>query len=200
MNSGTIVYKFKNGLYLNITNRCSCRCRFCMKFKNNWMFSNYNLRLKKEPTVKEIISAIRKYLKDKKITEFVFCGYGEPLIRLKELKEVAAFLKKHHRRVRINTTGQANLYWQRNILPELKGLVDEISVSLNSPTARHYTYWHRPLWKDKTYPGIIDFIRQAKKYIPRVTITAIDMPGIDKNYFRNLAKRLKVKFRLRPYL
>jgi len=196
----TIAYKFKNGLYLNITNRCSCRCRFCLKFKNNWKFYKYNLHLKREPTTREILSAIRPYLRDKQISEFVFCGYGEPLIRLPVVKEVAAYLKKHQRRVRINTSGQANLYWQKNILPELKGLIDEITISLNSTSARQYTYWHRPRWKDKTYPAVLDFIRQAKKFIPVVTISAVKIPGIDESYFRRLAKKLKVNLRLRPYL
>ena len=95
----------------------------------------YNLWLKTEPTAQQVIEQLGDV---KEYSEVVFCGFGEPTIKLNELIEIAKKVKADGGRVRINTNGHANLYHGRNIVPELAGLVDVMSISLNAPTAKEY--------------------------------------------------------------
>lgn len=198
MNS--ITYPIGDSLYLNITNRCTNECPFCIRNKSRSFNQKYELWLDKEPTAEEVLAAIGDISQYKQI---VFCGYGEPLIRLETVKEVASKLKLGIRHsafgIRVDTNGTANLFWGKNILPELKGLIDIISVSLNAESAEVYERICRPLFGSRTYPAIIEFIKEAKKYIPEVEATIVDLPTVDKEKCRQIAADLGVKFRVRPY-
>lgn len=187
-----IAYRIRDNLYLNITNRCTNACLFCVKFHTNYV-KGHNLRLSGEPSLKEIIDSIND---PRGYNEIVFCGYGEPLIRLDVVKEASRWVKEHGGRVRINTNGEANLIHKRNILPELKDIVDVISVSLNAPDSDTYEKICRPVFKD-AFKGVLDFIKEAKKYIPRVIVTAVEMPGLDMEKISSLARELGVHLRIR---
>ncbi len=187
-----IAYRIRDNLYLNITTRCTNACLFCVRFHTDYV-KGHNLRLREEPSIDEIIDSI----KDPSIyNEIVFCGYGEPLIRLDVVKEVSRWIKEHGGRVRINTNGEANLIHKRNILPELEGLVDVLSVSLNAPDSETYDRICRPLFSD-AFTGVLDFIKEAKKYIPRVIVTAVEMPGLDMERIKRLAVELGLHLRIR---
>ena len=193
---GKIVYPIRNSLYLNITNQCSNRCAFCWK-NASFVVKGHDLQLSREPEADELLQAIGN---PEKYGEIVFCGFGEPLLRLDLVKTVAAELKKKGARIRIDTDGQANLVYGRNILPELKGLVDSISVSLNAENAEKYHRLCRSPFGLKGFQGVIDFIREAKKVIPEVTATVVEMPGVDLEACRRLAEEeLVVKFKRRAY-
>src|SRR3989339_1891371 len=194
-----IAYKLGNSLYLNITNRCTNECSFCIRSKPGNFNEKYNLWLDSEPTTEEIVQAIgdpRQY------EQIVFCGYGEPLIRLEIIKEVAAEIKAktNQVKIRIDTNGHANLFWGRNILPELKGLIDFISISLNAQDAYIYNKLCAPTAGEKTFDYIIDFIKEAKKHIPQVEASVVGIPeGIDIEKTKKIAEKLGVSFRIRPY-
>jgi len=193
---GRIVYPIRNSLYLNITNQCSNRCTFCWK-NASFVVKGHDLQLFRDPEADELLQAIGD---PEKYGEIVFCGFGEPLLRLDLVKTVAAELKKKGARIRIDTDGQANLVYGRNILPELKGLVDSISVSLNAENAEKYHRLCRSPFGLKGFQGVIDFIREAKKVIPEVTATVVEMPGVDLEACRRLAEEeLVVKFKRRAY-
>jgi TatD DNase family protein len=115
------------------------------------------------------------------------------------VKEIAAWLKDKGVRVRINTDGQANLVHGRNVLPELAGLIDAISVSLNAPDAQTYQRICQSRFDLAGYEGVKDFLRQAVKTIPTVTASAVAMPGIDIEACRRVATELGVEFREREY-
>lgn len=193
---GKIVYQIRDSLYLNITNSCTDACRFCVRYFTDFV-KGHNLKLKKEPTADDIIKAIgdpRRY------KEMVFCGYGEPLIRLKVVKEVSAWVKENGGRVRIDTNGHGNMIHRRNILPELSGFVDEISVSLNAEDAGKYYKICRPRFGIETYDEIKRFVLEAKKYIPEVGVTVVDLPDIDLAACKRIAeKELGVNLRIRVY-
>ncbi len=190
-----IAYTIRNSLYLNITNRCSNRCTFCPKF-DDFIVKGHLLKLDREPTSSEVLSAIGD---PSPYTEVVFCGYGESLIRLDLVKKVASELKKKGVRIRINTDGQANLVHERNILPELAGLVDSISVSLNTADAATYANLCNTPFDEAGFTAICDFLREAPQYIPEVVATAVTVPGIDIEAVRKLAESLGVSFRVREY-
>jgi TatD DNase family protein len=190
-----LAYKIRNSLYLNITNRCSNRCTFCPKF-DDLTLKGHNLNLEYEPTPQEIIKAVGE---PEGIDEIVFCGFGESLIRFDVVLEVARNLKQRGYRIRINTDGQANLVHGRNILPELAGVVDSISVSLNAPDSATYQKLCLTPFGDDGFTGVCDFIREAVTHIPLVIASAVTVPGIDIEACRTLALSLGAEFRSREH-
>lgn len=191
-----VAYPIRDSLYLNITNRCTNYCTFCAKF-NGYMVKGHYLKLKKEPTTEEIIASLKGC---ERYREVVFCGFGEPLLRLEVVKEVVRWLKGRGVRVRIDTDGLANLVHGRNILPELKGLVDAISVSLNAPDEETYSRYCVSKYGRKAYRAVKEFIKEAKKYIPEVTATVVALPDLDIEACRKVVEEeLGVRFRVREY-
>ena len=154
------------------------------------------LQLDHEPDAVEVLAAVGEH---SGYDEVVFCGYGEPLIRLELVKEVARALKEEGRRIRINTDGQANLVHGRNILPELAGIVDSVSVSLNAADGATYARLCNTPFGDGGFRGVCDFLTQAKQYIPEVIASAVTVPGLDVAAVRTLAQSLRVTFREREY-
>ena len=192
----SITYQIGDSLYLNITNRCTSKCTFCIRYKTKLFDSEHELWLKKEPTSEEIIKAIGDPSKYK---EVVFCGYGEPLIRLDAVIEVSNWLKVKGARVRIDTNGHANLIYKRNIVPELEGLVDSISISLNAQNGKIYNEICRPDFGENAFDAIIDFAKECVKYIPEVELTVVGIPQIDIKAAKMIADDLGVPFRVRTY-
>ncbi|VAX32539.1 Uncharacterized metal-dependent hydrolase YcfH [hydrothermal vent metagenome] len=191
---GKIAYRIRDSLYLNITNRCTNACSFCIRFQSDYV-KGHNLRLDHEPGFEEMKEAIGDPPAYK---EVVFCGYGEPLTRLDLVKALAGWIKDNGGRVRINTNGQGNLIHGRNILPELQGIVDSISISLDAQDESTYKNLCRPVLKG-AYRSVVSFIREAGKYIPDVTVTVVDAPGVDVERCKEIARELNVRFRLRRY-
>jgi len=191
-----IAYPVGDSLYLNITNRCTNECVFCIRNKTQKFNKKYELWLEQEPTTAEIIQAIGD---PKKYQQIVFCGYGEPLMRLDTVKQVAKILKKKQAKIRIDTNGHGNLFWGRNILPELKGLIDILSISLDAQNEEVYQRICRPLFGQKAYAATLEFIKLSKKYIPEVEATVVDLPSVDKKACKKIAEDLGVNFRARPY-
>jgi TatD DNase family protein len=192
---GQITYPIRNSLYLNITNRCTAACTFCVRYNTDFV-KGHNLRLAEEPTAEAVIREIED---PKRYAEVVFCGYGEPLLRLDVVKAVAAEVKRQGGKVRIDTNGHANLIHKRNVLPELAGLVDAVSVSLNAQDAALYEKLTQPTFGSITYDAVKEFIREAKRYIPDVTATVVSAPGVDVEACRLIAEGLGAKFRVREY-
>ncbi len=192
-----IAYKIRNSLYINLTNKCINVCVFCGK-RNDFIVKGHSLHLNTEPDVEDVLKEISKY---SNFDEIVFCGYGEPLLRFDALKAIAKTIKeKLQIKIRINTSGLANLYYKRNILPELTNLIDTISVSLNAHDAKTYEQICPSRYKEKSFEAVCDFIKIAKDFIPEVIATAVDLPSIDINKTEKLATEiLKVKFRKRIY-
>jgi TatD DNase family protein len=192
----SIAYQIGDSLYLNITNRCTSKCTFCIRYKTKVFNSEHELWLKKEPTAKEVIEAIGDLAKYK---EVVFCGYGEPLIRLDAVIEVSKWLKVKGARVRIDTNGHGSLIHKRNIVPELEGLIDSISISLNAQNRKVYNEVCRPDFGEDAFDAIIEFARECKKYIPEVELTVVGISQIDVKAAKKIADDLGVSFRVRTY-
>ncbi|OGW19989.1 MAG: radical SAM protein, partial [Nitrospirae bacterium GWA2_46_11] len=188
---GEITYKIRDSLYLNITNRCTSKCSFCIKFHSDFV-KGHNLRLAGEPSADELKSAIGDPALYK---EVVFCGYGEPLLRLDAVKEVAAWIKEKGGRVRINTNGHGNLIHKKNILPELHGLVDSMSISLDAQNEETYNKICNPAFKN-AFNEVVNFIKEANKYIPEVIATVVTAEGVDVEKCKEIADSLGVKLRI----
>jgi TatD DNase family protein len=194
-----VAYAIRNSLYLNITNRCSNKCHFCAKFSSYTVKGHY-LKLAKEPDFNEVVAAIAELGKEPtEYDEVVFCGFGEPLIRIDLVKEVGMYLKRMGCKIRIDTDGLANLYNKRNVLPELK-FVDTVSVSLNAPDSKTYRELIETPFGDDAYPAILFFLKEAKKHITFVTASVVGVPGLDIEACRHIAEdEIGVGFRVREY-
>ena len=189
-----IAYTLHGNCYLNLTSRCTLRCEFCPKFNKSWEVQGYPLRLRQEPGVAEILAAVGD---PTAYREVVFCGLGEPTLRLPELLQVANKLKQAGARVRLNTDGLANWVYQRNIVPELAECVDVLSISLNAQDETTYNRHCRPPAVG-AYPELLEFILCARELIADITITAVDgLEGVDIAACEALAERFNVKFRRR---
>lgn len=190
--TGEVTYRIRDSLYLNITNRCTNTCSFCIRFQSDFV-KGHNLRLSEEPSEEDLKTAIGD---PAEYGEVVFCGYGEPLLRLELVKSVAAWVKQNNGKVRINTNGHGNMIHRRNVLPDLKGIVDSISISLNAHDEETYNRICKPALKN-AFQGIIDFIKESKKYIPDVFVTVVKLDGVDIEKCRKITEELGVGFRVR---
>jgi TatD DNase family protein len=190
-----IVYRLKDSLYINMTIRCNADCVFCDR-KGEAVIKGHNLRIDREPTPREVIESIGD---PTRYREIVFCGYGEPTIRLDALKEVAAWVKARGGKTRINTDGHGNVIHKRNIVPELAGLIDAVSISLNSTDPVQYGALMR-LDGAKYFAAMIEFAKEAVKVIPHVVMTVVDLDEVDKEKARSLVENeIGATFITRPY-
>ena len=143
-----ILYTYKNSVYANITNKCNCRCTFCIRFVEEGIGDADTLWHQTNPTLTEVLDAIRDF-DFSGYDELVFCGYGEPTCQLDILLEAAAFAKKEKNlKIRLNTNGQGSVENGRDIVPELAKVIDSVSVSLNAPTKEEYEKVTRPIHSD----------------------------------------------------
>jgi TatD DNase family protein len=189
---GEIAYRIRDSLYLNLTNRCTNRCSFCVRFHKDYV-KGHNLRLHDEPTEEELKEAIGD---PSHYREVVFCGYGEPLLRLDTVKSIARWVKEKGGHVRINTNGHGNLIYGRNILTELASIVDTLSISLDAQDDETYQRICAPTYKD-AFREVVSFIREAKHFIPSVQATVVEMEGVDVEKCRKITEELGVPLRVR---
>lgn len=189
-----LAYAIGTGLYLNISRGCSLRCHFCPK----WVVPvvhGYDLTLMRDPSPEEVLEAMGDF---SGYQEIVFCGFGEPTLRLKSLLAVAREIKKRSTiPIRINTDGLANRVYRTDITPQFRGLIDAVSVSLNAQNEAVYNRNSRPTLPG-AYEGVLDFLRTVQAHVPSVTATAIEgLEGVDTEACQQIAEGLGVQFRKR---
>lgn len=191
----TLAYELHGNLYLNITYHCTLRCGFCPKYQGVWDVQGYDLLLTFEPTADEVLHAAGE---PSRYREIVFCGLGEPTLRLDTLLTVASALRERGaRHIRLNTDGLANLVHGRDVTPELAKAVDSLSVSLTAQDEATYNRHTRPK-RPGVYAAMLDFVRAARAAGLEVTVTAIDgLDGVDIPACARLAESLGVRFRRR---
>ncbi|MHC4870449.1 MAG: YchF/TatD family DNA exonuclease [Planctomycetota bacterium] len=191
-----IAYVIRNSLYIALTNRCTNNCTFCARNKG-YRVKGHDINIEKEPNAAEVIAAMGN---TDKYEEVCFCGFGEPTIKLEVLKDVADELKKRGKKVRLNTNGQGSIYHKKDIVPELKGRVDTVSVSINTSVPSHYQELCHSEFGDDSFAGVCDFVKKAVQELPEVICTVVDMPGIDIDEARKLVDSLGAKFRVRSFV
>ncbi len=206
----TVVYRYKNGLYVNLTNSCPTACSFCVKrtWKMDYRGSNLNLE-GAEPSPAEVIALAKEQWAALPFEELVFCGYGEPTMRLEAMLTCARLIKNGRAdplpralKIRLNTNGLANAVWGRNVVPEMKGLIDSVHVSLNTADPAQWLELMRPMepWAATGFEKVKEFIRESSMLLPEAFATAVEAEGIDLEKFKALAGQLGAEPRLRPRL
>lgn len=196
---GSILYRYGSRYYINMTNRCPCRCVFCVRDCGPGLGDAENLWLDREPTVQEIKDELLAHdLSD--VPEIVFCGYGEPTERFDDLKEVAAFIRNDlHKYVRLDTNGLGNLINGRDIVPELKDLVDSVSISLNAKDEDEYLEVTRSKYGKGSYEAVLQFIEECRKTVSGVTVSVVggSISQASEDECARIADRMNVAFRVR---
>lgn len=199
--SMTILYRVGENLYVNLTNRCSSACTFCLRQTRDHMEDSDSLWLSHEPSFEEVKEAFSKQDMEQ-YNEVVFCGFGEPTERFELLIEVARFVKEtYHKPIRLNTNGQGDLINNRSIAPDMEGLIDTISISLNTPNADKYHELVRSQFGDKAYPAMLAFAKEAKKYVPNVVLSTVatTLTPEEEAQCQNICDELGVTYRIRPW-
>ncbi len=197
----TITYPVKNGIYVNMTNRCPCACTFCLRHNGEGVYGSDSLWLEREPTVEEVCDSIDSWDLSQ-YDEVVFCGYGEPTERLDDLLKVAAHIKsKSDVKIRINTNGLADLIWNEKTAPKLKGLVDTVSVSLNATNKEDYFKVVRPKFGIDSYEAMLSFTKDCTDYVPNVVMTVVDVVTSkeEQEICRKICESVGATLRIRPY-
>ena len=198
-----ITYPVKSGLYVNLTNRCPCACVFCLRQNAPGIFGSDSLWLEREPTVDEILASIESRNLDD-FTELVFCGYGEPTERLDDLLAVARHVKsiRPGMHVRVNTNGLSDLIHGEPTAAKLKGLVDTVSISLNTPDPEEYLKVCRPKFGFESWQAMLDFAKNCRDYVPNVVMTIVGEPVTTpevQEKCKAITDSLGVRLRIRPY-
>ena len=197
----TITYPVNKGLYINMTNRCPCNCTFCLRHNAEGVYGSDSLWLDREPTVQEVCDSVDTW----DLTQFdevVFCGYGEPTERLEDLLLVAKYIKaKDDIKIRINTNGLADLIWQKQTAPSLKGLIDTVSISLNIPNQEDYLKVVRPKFGAGSYDAMLRFAKDCTDYVPNVVMTVVDVVTSkeEQEQCRKICENIGARLRVRPF-
>ena len=210
-----LVYVLDGKIYINLTNKCTNDCIFCLR-KDKSDVKGQELWLESEDFgADEVIEQLVEKLNSLKVEkleneitiqplEIIFCGYGEPMLKLDILKEVAKYIKENipQVKVRVNTNGHANYVYKRNVVPELKGLVDEFSVSLNGENSKEYDELSRPVFEG-AYEEVTKFIQSCSK--EGIDVVASVVEGykgrhINLEKCEQISSELGAKFRAREWI
>ena len=191
-------YELDGNLYINLTSRCTNDSTFWVRTEKA-DYSGHKLWRAREPPTAEVIARLPQDIGQYR--EYVFCGFGEPTIRLDALLEVAKEIRARGGVTRINTNGQANLIHKRDVTGELAGAVDKINVSLNEATAEAYAALCRPAFGEAAFAALQDFARKCAERGIDTWFSVVDIIGEEKIALcRAIAERCGVTLRVRPYI
>ena len=194
----TLLYPIGKSLYVNITNLCCCKCVFCVRDIKDSVGGSGSLWLDHEPIMQELKDELEKFNLDN-YDEVVFCGYGEPLMRINEVIEFAKYIKsKKNIKTRINTNGLADLIHKKKTAILLKDVIDSVSISLNAPNKEVYLKVTRSSFGIKSFGAMLDFAKDCKKYIKEVCFSVVDEISDEEiKQSQELADSLGINLRVR---
>ncbi len=197
----TIFYEVHDNLYVNLTNKCPCSCRFCLRQNRDHMEKSDPLWLEHEPSLEEALAALEK-VDVRKYHEVVFCGFGEPTEALDNLLAVAKVIReKYGKPIRINTNGLGNLINGKDIVPLFAGLIDTLSISLNTPDAKRYNELVRPKFGEKSFEEMLRFAAEAVKVVPQVVLTTVSttLTEEEEEQCRKICEQIGAVYRIRQW-
>ena len=193
----TYVYKAYGNLYINLTNKCSNNCDFCIR-KGHDGIMNQPLWITHEPNAQDVINALPKDLTPFKYV--VFCGFGEPTEKLDILIEVAKYLKAHGAKTRINTNGASDKINNKETAPLLKGIIDNINVSLNASNAEKYQAICHSIYGKEAFDIMIDFAKKCRDEGINVNFSVVDCIGKEEiEKCQKLCDSINIPLRVRQF-
>lgn len=198
--SETFIYRVNDNIYINLTNRCPCACTFCIRQNGDGAYGSDSLWLSREPSADEVLERIA--VTDLRgISEFVFCGYGEPMERADDVAYIGKKLReKYGIPVRLNTNGLSDLINGKETAPTLRDAVDIVSISLNSGDEDYYLRVTRPKFGKGSFRAMLDFASECKKYVPKVMFTVVDVISEREiSLAKDISEKLGIPLRIRKY-
>ena len=195
--ANTYAYAYGDNLYINLTNKCPNDCEFCIRREGEGI-GGHKLWLEHEPTAPQVIEQMGDLTP---YHEVVFCGFGEPMVRLRTLLQVAAYAKAQGKATRINTNGLANLIHDEDVTPQLEGLIDTVSISLNASDAKAYDAVCHSAYGLRAFPALLAFAKCVQKHVPHVMFTVVDTIGQQEiERAQALADECGVQLRVRAWI
>ena len=200
MSMTDILYTMGDSLYVNLTNKCPCRCTFCIRQNGDGVGSAENLWFDHEPSLDQVMKAFSAVDLDR-YKELIFCGYGEPSCALDNLLAVCRYVRGISSiPIRLNTNGLSDLLYKKETAPLLEGLLDSVSISLNAPNAEKYNAVTRPSFGEPAFQAMLDFARACQKVVPHVVFSVVDViPPEDIEACQKLADAMGIPLRVRKY-
>ena len=198
-----ITYEVEGALYINLTNRCTNACDFCIRNNGDGAYGSDSLWLLHEPSAIEVLDSV--FSRDvNSYREIVFCGYGEPTMRLEVLREVAIEIKNRYpnMRIRVNTNGHSDLIYGRETAPDFFGIIDAVSISLNTPSAEKYDLICHPVYKKDAFFALIRFAESVKKYVGEVVFSVVRQTLTEEELAecRKISEETGVPLKVRDYI
>lgn len=196
----TYVYALDGNLYVNLTNKCSNGCDFCVRNERDSYFGHELWIRHGDPTAEKVISALEKAGAEK-YKEVVFCGFGEPTYRMVEMLAICDYLHEKGVKTRLNTNGQGTLINKRDILPEMKGKIDFVNISLNAPDKESYQKICRSMFKENGFEAMIEFAKGLKRNGIACRFSVVDCIGEEKiAECKKLCAGLNIPLYIRKYI
>lgn len=201
----TLAYEVGENLYLNVTNKCPCACTFCIRKNDDGAYGSDPLWLDHEPDMAEMQAALAECDLNK-YPEIVFCGYGEPTMRLDFICELAAYIKKicPDSVLRLNTNGLAALYVPGGeaAAEKIAASFDKISVSLNAGTPEGYLAVTRPKnAPENAFETMLQFAANCKAGGADVGFSLVDVVSAEEiGKAKQKADEMGIPLRIREYI
>ena len=197
----TYLYTLDGNLYVNLTNKCSNGCDFCVRNERSSYYGNYLWLRNGDPTVEKVIAAANGFGDLTRFKEVVFCGFGEPTYKVAEMVALCDFLHEKGLKTRLNTNGQGNLINKRDIVPDLKGKIDFVNISLNASCVEKYQPICRSQFGEAGFAGLIEFAKLCRKEGVDCRFSIVDCIGEEEvDACKRLAESVRIPLYVRKYI
>ncbi len=197
----TYLYVLDGNLYVNLTNKCSNACDFCVRNERTSYYGNYLWLRHGDPTAEKVMAVANGYGDLTRFKEVVFCGFGEPTYRVAEMTALCDYFHSKGLRTRLNTNGQGNLINKRDIVPDLQGKIDFVNISLNASCYEKYQPICRSQFKEAGFDGMIEFAKSCRKNGIDCRFSIVDCIGEEEvEACKKLAQAVNVPLYVRDYI
>ena len=197
----TYLYALDGNLYVNLTNKCSNGCDFCVRNERTSYFGHYLWLKNGDPTVEKVIQACKPFGDISYFNEVVFCGFGEPTYKVAEMVALCDFFHEKGLKTRLNTNGQGNLINKRDIVPDLKGKIDFVNISLNASCYEKYQPICRSQFRESGFEGMLEFAKICKRNGVACRFSIVDCIGeAEVEACKRLAESLRIPLYVRKYI
>lgn len=197
----TYAYVLDGNLYINLTNKCSNACDFCVRNERTSYFGHYLWIRHGDPTPDKVIGQVKALGDLTRFKEVVFCGFGEPTYKVTEMGKLCDYFHEKGLKTRLNTNGQGNLINKRDIVPELKGKIDFVNISLNASCVEKYQPVCRSQFGPSGFEAMIEFAKQCKRQGVDCRFSIVDCIGEEEvEACKRLAASIKIPLYIRSYI
>ncbi|MCK4443027.1 MAG: radical SAM protein, partial [Thermoplasmata archaeon] len=219
VSSNQIIYhkRDESEFSINLTNRCPNSCIFCIRdFSAGWDRRTpngdmINLYLDREPTLEEVIAAVEEELSnwDEDVSLIKLCGYGEPVLRMGLIVELAKRIRElsPNSSIQLNTSGWPLLVdYGEECLKNLRDAgIDILSISVNAPSKGVYDRIVRPgcfHYVRDAFEETLECIQLGVKNGFRVKATIVDIKPVRMytEECRRLVEQMGAEFVVREFV